>query len=77
MSHEYLYSLYSAINRVVGMLQPLIMVSSQEDCPAMNHTHGMTINIHGITTITSSSKTEVTQMIDCVMSCDHAIPTSY
>jgi hypothetical protein len=77
MPHEYLCSVYSATNEVVGMLQSLIMVSPQEDCPATNHTHGITINTHGITNIIVSSKTEVTQIIHCVMSCDRAIPTSY
>jgi hypothetical protein len=77
MPHEYLHSVYSATNEVIGMLQSIIMVSSQEDCSATNHTHGMTINTHGITNITFSSKTEVTQIIHCVMSCDHAIPTFY
>lgn len=77
MPHEYLYSVYSATNEVIGTLQSIIMVSSQEDCSAVKPLHGMTINTHGISNTAFSSKTEVAQMINCIMSCDHAIPIHY
>jgi len=74
MPHEYLFSAYSFTNEVIGVLQFFVMVSFQEDCSAMNHTHGITI----ITiNVTFPSKTEVTQMIHRIMYCGYAIPICY
>jgi hypothetical protein len=77
MPHEYLYSLYLLINEEITPLQSIIMVSSQENCPATDHTHGITVNTHAIINVTCSGETQVTQIVYCVTSRNDAIPTSY
>lgn len=77
MPHEYLHPAYAAADEVAGISQSVIMISLQEDCLTTNHTHGITTNPHRVAGITSSCKTEVTQMIHRIMSRDHPIPIPY
>ena len=77
MPHEYLHCAYAAADEVAGTLQSVIVISFQEDCLATNHAHGITINTHRVASITPSGKTEVTQMINRIMSPDHPIQIPY
>jgi hypothetical protein len=74
MPHEYLHSLYLLIDEVIAPLQSIIVVSSQEDYPATDHTHRIAVDTHAITNLACSSKTEVTQVIYSVTPRDRPIP---